>query len=92
MSELANIIKRVGQYQTYDQQKLYNSVRSACLAVHTPQGEAEFTADLVARAITPWLKLRDEITSLDIRHHAADLLKTYNPDAAYLYLHHRIIE
>lgn len=92
MSELTSIIKRLGHNQTYDEQKLFNSVRAACLAVHTPLGEAEFTARLVTRAITPWLKLRAEITSLDVRHRAAELLHLYNPDAAYLYLHHRIIE
>lgn len=87
----AHIVKRLkGHLEPYDERKLYASIYAACLSLRTPAGEAELTANKVCRDIEPWLARKTEITSLDIRHHAADQLKLYNPDAAYMYVRHRI--
>lgn len=86
------IVKRMpGHTEPYDERKVYASVYAACLSVRTPAGEAELTAACVCRDLLPWLKDKIEITSRDIRTHACTHLKVYNPDAAYMYLRHRII-
>lgn len=87
----AHIVKRMSNLEPYDERKLYASIYAACLCVRTPAGEAELTANKVCGDITPWLHTKQEVTSLDIRHHAAEHLKLYNPDAAYMYLRHRIM-
>lgn len=87
-----NIVKRSpGHSEPYDERKLYASLYASCLSVRAPAGEAELTADRVCQDITPWLGKKPEITSTDIRHAAAQHLKVYNPHAAYIYLHHRIM-
>lgn len=86
------IVKRMpGHNEPYDERKVYASVYAACLSVRTPTGEAELTAACVCRDLLPWLKNKVEITSRDIRHQACAHLKVYNPNAAYMYLRHRII-
>ena len=86
------IVKRTPNYsEPYDERKLYASVYSACLCVRTPIGEAELTAERICQDIAPWLAGKPEITSHDIRIKTAHHLKVYNPDAAYMYLRHRII-
>lgn len=86
-----HIVKRLANHtEPYDERKLYASIYAACLTLRTPAGEAELTADKVCRDIEPWLEHKSEVTSLDIRHHAAEQLKLYNPDAAYMYVRHRI--
>lgn len=92
MSAAPNIVKRMpGINEPYDERKLYASIFASCLTVSAHSGEAEVTADRVCRDIEPWLKAKHEVTSKDIRHQASTYLKLYNPDAAYIYLHHRII-
>lgn len=88
----AHIVKRTqGHSEPYDERKLYASVYASCLGVRTPVGEAELTAEHVCKDIAPWLESKQEITSADIRRKAADHLQIYNPHAAYLYKHHRLI-
>jgi hypothetical protein len=85
------VIKRKdGRSEPYDQQKLYTSIYSACLASHTPAGEAELTATRVCKDVLPWILSKPEITALDIRTQAANYFKLYNPDAAKLYVRRRI--
>lgn len=87
-----SIVKRSpGHDEPYDQRKLYASIYASCLSVRAPQGEAELTADRVCHDIEPWLANRQEVTSADIRRKASEHLAVYNPNAAYLYKHHRII-
>lgn len=87
-----NIVKRSpGHSEPYDERKLYASIYASCLSVRTPTGEAELTAAKICQDIEPWLHTKPEITSLDIRTHAYEHFKIYNPDAAYMYLRHRII-
>lgn len=91
MASLMHIVKRLtGDIEPYDHRKLYASVYAACLAVRTPLGEAEITAAKICEHVLEWLKDKLEVTSLDMRHRAAKHLEVYNPDAAYVYLHHRI--
>jgi transcriptional regulator NrdR family protein len=86
----AHVVKRMpGHSEPYDERKLYASVYAACLSLRTPAGEAELTASKVCKDIEPWLENKAEVTSIDLRHRAADHLKVYNPDAAYMYVRHR---
>jgi len=86
------IVKRnTGHTEPYDERKLYASIYASCLSVRTPTGEAELTAEHVLRDIKPWLDKKLEVTSGDIRTHAANHLSVYNPHAAYMYKHHGII-
>jgi transcriptional regulator NrdR family protein len=84
------IVKRHKHIEPYDEIKLMRSIYAACLAVRTPAGEAEITAKRVASDIKSWLQKKVEITSHDIRAHAAEDLNRYNPHAAYAYKHHGI--
>lgn len=80
-----------GHSEPYDERKLYASVYAACLCIRTPAGEAELTAARICQDIAPWLAKKTEVTSFDIRRKAAEHLHVYNPDAAYMYLRHRVI-
>lgn len=87
-----HVVKRSPNYtEPYDERKLYASVYAACLSVRTPAGEAELTAEHMCKAINPWLSAKPEVTSSDIRHKINEFLHIYNPDAAYMYMRHRII-
>jgi len=84
----ANIIKKHPRTdEPYTHDKLYASIRAACLAVRTPVGEAEITAKKICQHVVAWLDTKAEVTSLDLRLRAAEHLKMYNPDAAYIYAH-----
>ncbi len=86
------IVKRSPNHiESYDERKLYASIYTSCLAVRTPSGEAELTAEHVCDDIKPWLTKKQEVTSGDIRTRAAEHLGVYNPHAAYMYKHHGII-
>ena len=87
-----SVIKRGGTRpsEKFIREKLQKSIVAACLSVHTPVGQAEATAKAVVDAVIIWLKDHPEITSHDIRIIAAKYLKSYHPEAAYLYEQHRI--
>jgi hypothetical protein len=86
-----HIVKRqTGIAEPYDEHKLYNSIYASCLAVRTPLGEAEITAKKICQHVLAWLTGKAEVTSLDVRNRASQHLSVYNPDAAYVYLHHLI--
>lgn len=87
-----HIVKRTPHYtEPYDERKLYASVYAACLSVRTPVGSAELTAARVCGDVTPWIDDKSELTSGDIRRKTSECLQVYNPDAAYMYLRHRLI-
>lgn len=79
------------QSERFEREKLHNSIVSACLAVRSPQGQAELIAHNVCEAVIDWLQQRPEVTSQDIRTIATTHLKKYHPDAAYLYEQHHMI-
>lgn len=54
-----------------------------------PEGHAESTARRVVDSVVDWIESRPEVTSSDIRRAAAKALRTYHPDASFLYEHHR---
>ena len=84
-----HIVKRKGHSEKYDQRKLYASVYASCLSVRVHAGEAELLADRVCKDVEKWLNKKSEVTSHDIRKQAADSFKSYNPEAAWMYSHHR---
>lgn len=88
-----NVIKREGRRvsERFNPDKLYASVRAACLSVRTPDGEAETTAESVCQEVIKWLNTKPEVTSNDLRRKAADTLATFHPEAAYLYKHHQMM-
>ena len=91
MDKPTHVVKRArGHSEPYDERKLYASIYASCLAVRTPVGEAELTAAKICQDVLPWIQSRAEVTSLDIRTRATTHLKVYNPDAAYIYAHHRL--
>lgn len=88
---MKHIVKRAGHAEPYDVRKLYASIYAACLSVREHAATAELVAEEVCGSVSQWLDHKHEVTSNDIRHKAAEHLRIINPDAAYMYLHHRII-
>jgi hypothetical protein len=76
--------------ESFSRDKLRDSIIAVCLSVHTPESQAETTADIVCDAVVDWLSHNPEVTSCDIRQVAAHHLRTYHPEAAYLYEQYRI--
>ena len=75
--------------EPFDTTKLHKSIIAACLSAGTPTGHAESISRRVVDEVLAWLDGRPEITSDDIRRVAAKALRTYPPDASFLYEHHR---
>ena len=92
MNMPADIIKRGGRRhsESFVRKKLHDSIVAACLSVRTPEGQAETTANAVCESVISWLRQRPEVTSHDIRTVATRYLKSYHPEAAYLYEQHHI--
>lgn len=88
---MQHIVKRKGHTEPYDERKLYASVFSACQSVREPTGSSELIADKVVRDVANWIEKKHEVTSNDIRRQASKHLTTYNPDAGYMLLHHRVV-
>jgi len=86
-----HIVKRGGHTEEYDERKLYASIFNALRTVKVNDPEAELVAEKVCAYVGQWLEKKHEVTSLDITKKAAHYLQDFNPDAAYLYLHHRSV-
>lgn len=86
-----HIVKRAGHSEPYDERKLYASVYASCIAVRESEATAEMIAEKVVKDINTWLEKKHEVTSHDIRTHAAIHLMAYNDDAGWIYKHHRNI-
>ena len=93
MGLAVDVVKRSGRRKTeaFDTEKMLQSIRSACLSVRTPEGEADTTARNVSSAVILWLDSRPAVTSHDLRRVATAHLNRYHPEAAYFYQHHRSI-
>lgn len=81
--------RRGSRPEPFKREKLHKSIVAACLASGSPMGPAEITARRVVDDVEDWLEKRPEVTTNDIRRVAAQTLRTYHPDASYLYEHHR---
>jgi hypothetical protein len=88
---MQHIVKRAGHSEEYDSHKLYASIYAACLSVREPVGSAEIISREVVDLVEKWLTRKHLVTANDIRRQAAKHLQVINPDAAYQYLHHRVI-
>lgn len=89
---MGHLVKRAGHKEEYDSKKVYASIYASCLAAHESIKVAESTAALVTKELDAWVETKHSlITSNDIRHKAGEILKKYNPDAAFSYIHHRVI-
>jgi len=88
-----DVIKRAGKRPTeqFKREKLHASIVAVCLSTRTPEGQAEIIAKSVCDVVEEWLEKRQEITSQDLRLIASKSLRSYHPEAAYLYGQHRII-
>jgi hypothetical protein len=75
--------------ELFDRDKLHKSIVAASLSSGAPTGHAESIARRVTDEVVGWLEHRPEVTTNDLRRTAARYLKTYHPDASYLYEHHR---
>jgi transcriptional regulator NrdR family protein len=90
-NETTVIIKRKGQRptETFNRDKLHQSIVAASLSARAPEGQADNIAYAVTNYVLEWLESRPEVTSHDIRLVAARHLRAHHPDAAYLYEQHR---
>ncbi len=87
------VIKRAGnrQAEEFVGEKLHTSVRSACLSVRSPEGEAETIAKRVGDVVSAWIHTKPSVTSHDIRRVATTALEAFHPEAAYLYQNHELV-
>jgi transcriptional regulator NrdR family protein len=92
-NETTVIIKRKGQRptETFNRDKLHQSIVAASLSARAPDGQADTIAHAVTNYVLEWLESRPEVTSHDIRLVATRHLRAHHPDAAYLYEQHRNI-
>lgn len=88
---MKHIVKRHGHTELFDDRKIYASIFASCLAVREPIGSAELIAEKVVTDISSWIEQKHEVTSNDIRAQAGKHLQVYQPDAAYMYTHHRLV-
>ena len=75
--------------ELFDREKLHKSLVAACLSSSAPTGHADSMARRVTDEVIVWLEGRPEVTTNDLRRVASKYLRTYHPDASYLYEHHR---
>lgn len=88
---MQHIVKRAGHPEQFDSRKIYGSVYAACLAVRAEPNDAELIASEVSKDLTRWIEDKASVTSDQIAAEVVRVIKLYNNDAAYLYLHHRDI-
>lgn len=82
---MTNVIGRDGKISEFDALVLHQNIVEACTSVRSLEGEAHTTAERVCKKVIEWLAGKDEVTSRDIRRVTAKNLKTYHPEAAYMY-------
>lgn len=85
------VVKRGDHVESFDERKLYASIYASATVLREPTGSAELIASEVVSSVKKWLQDKHEVTSNDIRRVAARHLEVLHPDAAYQYLHHRVI-
>lgn len=87
MTKKIFIVKSGGKRpsEEFQPEKLHNSIVATCLSLHTPEGQAEETANMVCLEVIRWCGDRTEITSADIRRIASEVLAKHHLEASYLY-------
>lgn len=86
---VTHVVKRGNRHpEVFDPRKLHKSIVATCLSADTVPGHAESIARRVVETVVNWLAKRPEVTSADLRRVSARALKTYHPDASYIYEHH----
>jgi len=88
---MKHIVKRNGKSEIFDNRKLYTSIYASCLSEHLTEKVAEQIALKISKEVETWLASKNEVTSNDIRHKSEKLLSKIDPNAGYLYSHHRIM-
>lgn len=88
---MKHIVKRKGHKEEFDSKKLYASIVAACVTLRMTQEQAELIAQSVTNDIESEIKDKNVVTSRILHRLAADSLNKYNPEAAYIYDHHRDI-
>jgi transcriptional regulator NrdR family protein len=88
---MQHIVKRKGHTEPYDEKKVYASTFAACQSVREPVGGSELIAEKVMKEVNSWISKKHEVTANDIRRQAAKHLNVYNPDAAHMLLHQRVV-
>lgn len=86
MSSTTKVFKSGGRVaEPFDPNKLKKTIYAACLNVREPEASAESTVDMVVQEMERWLAEKPEVTSLDIKEKAVEILKRVHPEAAYIY-------
>lgn len=88
---MKHIVKRKGHKEPFDSKKLYASIFAACMSLRMTDQEAELISENVTYKVEQLIKDKKEIASSEIHRHAAGFLNRYNPEAAFMYKHHRDI-
>ena len=86
---MTQIVKRKGHTEEFDERKLYASVFAACMTLRMTDEEGETISHMVTDDVKSVIKKKKEITAHLLHVEAANSLKKYHPDAAYLYSTHR---
>lgn len=92
MNELVSVVKRGKRgSEAFVRDKLHASIVASCQSVRTPEAAAQHAADMVCDHVLKWTADKPEITSDDIRRQAGRALEQFQPDAAYVYQHYKVI-
>lgn len=83
---MAQIIKRHGKKQKYDQKKVYASVYAAALNSHYSEKKAEDLADKVTKKVNSFVKTKKQVTSAGIKDQVIKNIK--DKDVVINYKHH----
>jgi len=88
---MKHVVKRKGHKEEYDERKLYASIYATCMSLRITNEEAELIAANVVSEVSWKIQDKYELSSRELTHLAMLSLKVYNPDASYLYEHHKDI-
>lgn len=85
------IVKRRGHTEAFDIKKLYASLYAACRSIRMSEPESEMLADKISREIEKSIEKAQAVSSNEIFRLGEKHLSAHNPEAAYMYKHHRDI-
>lgn len=85
------VVKRKGHKEKFDERKLYASVYNACISVRSSDEQAENLAGIVAHELKQHYSDREQVSSVELRRAAAEVLHRFHPEAGYIYETHKDI-